>query len=57
MMTVPVIYVKNGDQIKRIGERLKSQLRRFYEMFDEKVMMKMKNKVIKQKQEEKEKKV
>ena len=53
-MTVPVIYVKYGDQIKRFTERVKAELRRLYEMFDEKVMRKMKNKIFKQ---EKEKKV
>ena len=54
VMTVSMIYVKYADQIKRCGERVKAQLRRFYEMFDEKVMRKMKNKIFKQ---EKEKKV
>ncbi|XVF59490.1 hypothetical protein PTKIN_Ptkin07bG0280100 [Pterospermum kingtungense] len=55
-MTVPVIYVKYRDQIRRCGEGLKGQMRRFYGMFDEKVMKKMKNKIVKQ-EEEKEKKV
>ncbi|XP_022751305.1 reticulon-like protein B13 [Durio zibethinus] len=54
VMTVPVIYVKYGDQIKRCGERVKAQFRRIYEMFEEKMMRKMKKKIFKQ---EKEKKV
>ncbi|XP_021275343.1 reticulon-like protein B13 [Herrania umbratica] len=54
-MTVPLIYVKYGDQIKRCGERLKDQFRRLYERFDEKVIRKMKNKIVKE--ENKEKKV
>ena len=54
LMTVAVIYVKYGDQIKRCGERVKAEFRRFYEMFDEKVKRKIKNKIFKQ---EKEKKV
>ncbi|KAK8663913.1 hypothetical protein V6N13_083718 [Hibiscus sabdariffa] len=37
LMTVPGIYMKYGDQIKRHGERVKGEMRRFYEMFDEKV--------------------
>ncbi|XWS45321.1 hypothetical protein CRYUN_Cryun15aG0126400 [Craigia yunnanensis] len=53
VMTVPMIYVKYVDQIKRRGERVKAQLRRFYEMFDEKVMRKMKNKIVKQEKEKK----
>ncbi|XP_017969501.1 PREDICTED: reticulon-like protein B13 [Theobroma cacao] len=54
-MTVPLIYVKYGDQIKRCGERVKDQFRRLYEMFDEKVIRKMKSKIVRE--ENKEKKV
>ncbi|XWS33660.1 hypothetical protein CRYUN_Cryun22dG0101600 [Craigia yunnanensis] len=53
VMTVPVIYVKYGDQIKRFREMVKAELRRFYETFDEKVMRKMKNKIVKQEKEKK----
>ncbi|XWS41959.1 hypothetical protein CRYUN_Cryun17cG0127100 [Craigia yunnanensis] len=53
LMTVPVIFVYM-DQIKRCGERVKAELRRFYETFDEKVVRKMKNKIVKK---EKQKKV
>ncbi|XVE82736.1 hypothetical protein DITRI_Ditri16bG0030000 [Diplodiscus trichospermus] len=53
VMTVPVIYVKYGDQIKRFGEWFKAQSRRFYEKFDEKVMRKMKNNILKQEKENK----
>ncbi|KAK8556787.1 hypothetical protein V6N13_064791 [Hibiscus sabdariffa] len=54
LMTVPVIYMKYGYQIKRHGERVKGEMRRFYAMFDEKVSRKMTNQFAKQ---EKEKKV
>ncbi|EOY10036.1 TMV resistance protein N [Theobroma cacao] len=53
VMIVPFIYVTYEDQIKRCGEKVKDQLRRLYEMFDEKVIRKMKNKSVKEKDKEK----
>ncbi|KAL5557125.1 hypothetical protein UlMin_039361 [Ulmus minor] len=50
-MTVPVIYVNYEDDIKRCKERIKEQLKRYYEMLDEKVMKKMMGKVVKNKEE------
>lgn len=57
-MTVPVIYEKYGDKIKRCGETAKAKSRRFYEEVDEKVIKKLKSKfVTKDKEEIKEKKI
>ncbi|EEF40020.1 reticulon-like protein B13 [Ricinus communis] len=55
-MSVPVIYVKNEEKIKRCEEWMKMKARRFYEMMDEKVFKQVKNKVVKV-EEKKDKKV
>ncbi|XP_041003266.1 reticulon-like protein B13 [Juglans microcarpa x Juglans regia] len=55
-MTVPALYIKFEEQIKRIWERVKMQCRRLYDMVDEKVVKNMKNRVVKMKEVEKEKK-
>ncbi|KAE8077869.1 hypothetical protein FH972_016388 [Carpinus fangiana] len=52
-MTVPVLYMKYEDNIKRHGERVKGQARRFYDTVDEKVVKNMKNKVVVERKEEK----
>ncbi|KAJ9170750.1 hypothetical protein P3X46_018833 [Hevea brasiliensis] len=44
-MTVPVIYMKNKERIKRCEEWMKKQARRFSEMVDDKVLRKVKNKL------------
>ncbi|OVA10506.1 Reticulon [Macleaya cordata] len=57
-MTVPVIYVKYEDQIKRCGERMRVKLRRCYDLVDEKLLRKLKHKfgfLIEEKKKEKEK--
>ncbi|XP_008241555.1 PREDICTED: reticulon-like protein B13 [Prunus mume] len=54
-MTVPAMYVKYQDKIKRGEEKLKAQLKRYYDTVDEKVVKKLQNKVTVR--EEKEKKV
>lgn len=54
-MTVPPIYAKNEDKIKRCGEWMKMQSRRIYDTVDEKVFKKMKNKVVQIKEEEEKK--
>lgn len=54
-MTVPAMYVKYQDKIERGEEKLKAQLKRYYDTFDEKVVKKIQNKVTVG--EEKEKKV
>lgn len=54
-MTVPAMYVKYQDKIKRGEEKLKAQLKRYYDTVDEKVVKKIQNKVTVG--EEKEKKV
>ncbi|KAJ4849487.1 hypothetical protein Tsubulata_030304 [Turnera subulata] len=58
-LTVPLIYVKNEERIKRWEQRVRMQLRRFYDKVDEKVFKKIKNKVVQVhgRREEKEKKV
>ncbi|KAJ4714952.1 Reticulon-like protein [Melia azedarach] len=56
-MTVPVLYGKCGDKIKKCMEMAKVKSRRLYEKIDEKVMKKMKNKSITMTKEEKEKKI
>ncbi|KAK9990552.1 hypothetical protein SO802_025537 [Lithocarpus litseifolius] len=52
-MTVPVLYMKYEDNIKRQMELVKGQSRRFYDMIDEKVVKNMKNKIVKVKKEKK----
>lgn len=54
-MTVPAIYVRYEDKIKRHRERVKEQSRRYYDMVNDKVAKKMKHKV--PGKEDKEKKV
>lgn len=55
-MTVPVIYMKYEERIKRGGEWMKQQARRFSVMVDDKVLKKVKNKFHRvDKAEEKEK--
>ncbi|KAH7520125.1 hypothetical protein FEM48_Zijuj08G0110800 [Ziziphus jujuba var. spinosa] len=54
-MTVPAIYVRYEDKIKRYRERVKEQTRGYYEMINDKVAKMMKHKV--PDKEEKEKKV
>lgn len=49
-MTVPVIYVKNEDKIKRFEEWMRMQARRLCDMVDEKVVKRMKNRVVKVKE-------
>ncbi|XP_059459164.1 reticulon-like protein B13 [Corylus avellana] len=51
-MTVPVLYMKYEDNIKRHGERVKGQARRFYDKVDEKVVKNIKNRVVVEKEEE-----
>ena len=46
-MTVPVIYVKNEDKIKRLAEWARMQARRLHDMVDEKVVKRLKNRVVK----------
>lgn len=55
-MTIPVIYIKYEDKIKRYGERVKVHWRKLVEIVDEKVFMNVKNKLFKQKEKENEKK-
>ena len=62
-MTIPVIYEKYEGNIRRLKEGVKKQLRRYHDMFDEKVIKKVTSKVgsttstTSPTQEEKEKKV
>ncbi|KAL6273790.1 hypothetical protein ACE6H2_024482 [Prunus campanulata] len=44
-MTVPAMYVKYQDKIERGEEKLKAQLKRYYNTVDEKVVKKLQNKV------------
>ena len=44
-MTIPPIYMKYEDKIRRCNEKVKKQWRTYYDMFDEKVMKKVKGKV------------
>lgn len=44
-VTVPPIYVKYEDKIKGFGERLRMQFKKYYDMVDEKVLSKIRNKV------------
>jgi hypothetical protein len=52
-MTVPVLYMKYEDNIKRHEEWVKGQARRFYDMVDEKVVKNMKNRIVERKKEKK----
>ncbi|GFY93875.1 hypothetical protein Acr_09g0003210 [Actinidia rufa] len=45
-MTVPVIYVKYEDKLKSNYERFRMQCKRFYSMLDDKVLGKIKKKVV-----------
>ncbi|XP_057500398.1 reticulon-like protein B13 [Actinidia eriantha] len=45
-MTVPVIYVKYEDKLKSYYERFRMQCKRFYSMLDDKVLGKIKKKVV-----------
>ncbi|XP_011039227.1 PREDICTED: reticulon-like protein B13 [Populus euphratica] len=49
-MTVPVIYLKNEDKIKRFEEWMRMQARRLCDLVDEKVVRRMKNRVAKVKE-------
>ncbi|KAK8331898.1 hypothetical protein V6Z11_A10G105500 [Gossypium hirsutum] len=53
VMIVPVIYMKYGDQIQRSGEKVKGEMGRFYEIFDEKVVRQRMSKFVKQEKEKK----
>ena len=53
-MTIPVIYIKYEDKIKRYGERVKVHWTKLVEIVDEKVFMNVKNKLFKQKEKENE---
>lgn len=53
VMIVPVIYMKYGDQIQRSGERVKGEMGRLYEIFDEKVQRQTMGKFVKQVEEKK----
>ncbi|KAJ6419942.1 hypothetical protein OIU84_029958 [Salix udensis] len=46
-MTVPVIFVKNEDKIKWFGEWTRMQARRLHDVVDEKVVKRLKNRVVK----------
>lgn len=46
-MTVPVIYVKNEDKINWFGEWTRMQARRLHDVVDEKVVKRLKNRVVK----------
>ncbi|GMY11687.1 reticulon-like protein B13 [Fagus crenata] len=52
-MTVPVLYMKYEDNIKRQMEWVKVKSRRFYDMVDEKVVKNMQNRIVKGKKEKK----
>ncbi|GMY11699.1 reticulon-like protein B13 [Fagus crenata] len=51
-MTVPVLYMKYEDNIKRQMEWVKVKSRRFYDMVDEKVVKNMQNRIVKGKKVE-----
>ncbi|KAK6922998.1 Reticulon, partial [Dillenia turbinata] len=55
-MTVPVIYVKYENQIKRFGEGIRMRMRSVYERFDEKVIQRIKHKLFNHHEVKKEKK-
>ncbi|KAI8542221.1 hypothetical protein RHMOL_Rhmol08G0121300 [Rhododendron molle] len=44
-MTVPPIHVKYEDKIKGLGERIRMQFKKYYDMVDEKALSKIRNKV------------
>uniref|UniRef100_A0A2N9FY05 Reticulon-like protein n=1 Tax=Fagus sylvatica TaxID=28930 RepID=A0A2N9FY05_FAGSY len=52
-ITVPVLYMKYEDNIKRQMEWVKVKSRRFYDMVDEKVVKNMQNRIVKGKKEKK----
>lgn len=56
-MTIPVIYARYKENLKRSEEWVKGQTRRYYDMVDEKVVKNIKNKVTVTKENYKEKKV
>ncbi|KAK9285434.1 hypothetical protein L1049_024627 [Liquidambar formosana] len=52
-MTIPPIYVKYEDKIKSYEEGMKVQWGRLCEMVDEKVLKKMKSKIVEVKEDKK----
>lgn len=56
-MTIPVIYARYKDNLKRSEEWVEAQARRYYDMVDEKVVKKIKNKVTVTEENYKNKKV
>ncbi|KAM5576385.1 reticulon-like protein B13 [Rosa sericea] len=56
-MTIPVIYARYKENLKRSEEWVKAQARRYYDMVDEKVVKNIKNKVTVTKENYKDKKV
>ncbi|KAL6222529.1 hypothetical protein ACLB2K_005921 [Fragaria x ananassa] len=56
-MTIPVIYARYKENLKRSEEWVKGQTRKYYDMVDEKVVKNIKNKVTVTKENYKEKKI
>ncbi|KAL6227292.1 PREDICTED: reticulon-like protein B13 [Fragaria vesca subsp. vesca] len=56
-MTIPVIYVRYKENLKRSEEWVKAQARRYHDMVDEKVVKNIKNKVTVTNENYKDKKV
>ncbi|XP_062002156.1 reticulon-like protein B13 [Rosa rugosa] len=56
-MTIPVIYARYKENLKRSEEWVKAQARRYYDMVDEKVVKNIKNKVTVTNETYKDKKV
>ncbi|XP_021908386.1 reticulon-like protein B13 [Carica papaya] len=54
-MTVPAIYVKNEERINKGWEWMKAKSKRVYHMVDEKVIMNMKRKLVREHKKEKKK--
>lgn len=48
-VTIPVLYIKYEDKIKRYGERVKMQCKKLVEIVDEKVLKNLKNRSFKHK--------
>lgn len=48
-MTVPVIYMKNEDKIKKCMEWLREKYKRSYEVIDEKAIRKIKSRILNEK--------
>lgn len=48
-VTIPVVYIKYEDKIKRYGERVKMHCRKLVEIVDEKVLKNLKNRLFKHK--------